>query len=465
VTDTTVATEMHPISVMGMPGYVIITRGLEVREGTMSHKRVLLSLTVLAIGLSVGLPAPAQGLRDMQLFAPPNLSTYGGPREANQGFFFTFDGLYWAISTPEVTTIGQPSAAGREVWYGPDPADTATQNNTHNTGILGAQVVTGQRYQGGFVDGHHGLLFEAWRLNSQTQDEVTTHMDMVFDDYEWGGELDYHHLDGYVDAQGTIRPLPVTFASADIRNRVNTWGAELSYLLRSSQMQSGGFFEVFLGARYLEFNDQFSIHAYGDLVPVTITGETVSTIVMTSLPLGHDQETLYTGVLANSVWYQDAKNHIIGPQIGARWFNHYNRWKLSAEGRFFAGFNSQSMYQTGEVGSELNPSQGMLNEPSLPGHVPLAAVPLSLGPTTFTHKLNQNEWSPGVEMRLDFEWQWTKNIAIGAGWTGLWMDGIARASNLINYEFGTASTMGILAEHNRQDVFINGANFRISVNR
>ncbi|MBN1589761.1 MAG: BBP7 family outer membrane beta-barrel protein [Pirellulales bacterium] len=431
----------------------------------MSYKRVILSLTVLATALSVGFPAPAQDLLDMQLFAPPNLSTYGGPRRASEGFFFTFDGLLWAVSTPQVTTIGQPSEQGREVWYGPDPAQTATQNNTHNTSIFGAQVVGGQRYEGGFVDGHHGLLFSGWRLNSQTQDIRTTSMDMVFDDYEWGGELDYRHLDGYVDDQGTIKPLPVTFASANIRNRVETWGVELSYLLRSNPTPSGGYFEVFLGARYLEFNDEFSVHAYGDVVPVEISGETVSGIVMTSLPLGADQETLYTGTLANSVWYQDAKNHIVGPQIGARWFKHYNRWMISAEGRFFAGFNSQSLYQDGYVGDQLNPNQGMLNEPSLPGHVPLAAVPLSLGPTTFTHQSNENEWSPGVEVRVNFEWQWTKNVSFGAGWSGLWMDGIARASNLINYEFGTSSTMGILTQNNRQDVFVNGANFRINVNR
>ena len=139
---------------------------------------------------------------------------------------------------------------------GPEPEDTATQNNTHDTSIFGAEVVSGQRYEGGFVHGHQGLLFSAWRLNSQTQDVITTHMDMVFDDREWGGELDYKHLDGYVDAEQTvIKALPVTFASANVRNRVQTWGLELNYLLRSNPMHSGGYFEFFVGARYIEFNE------------------------------------------------------------------------------------------------------------------------------------------------------------------------------------------------------------------
>jgi hypothetical protein len=416
-------------------------------------------------------PASAQGtLADMQWFAPPNLSTYGGPRRANQGFFFTFEHLIWSVSQPETTTIGQFSELGREVWYGPDPADSATQNNSHDTSIFDAEFVTGQRFEGGFIYGHQGLLFSAWRLNHQTQDHDTAQLSMVFDDSEWGGALDYKHLDGYVDPpiNSVIKPLPVTFASSRIRNRVETWGLELMYLMRSRQMHSGGYFEFFAGARYLEFNDEFSIHAYGYPTPVTISGEAVTGIIMTDDPAVSQtaDDIIYVGTLANSIWYQEADNRIVGPQIGGRWFNHYGRWTVSAEGRFFAGFNSQTLYQTGIVGSKLNPTTGMLNEPSLPGHpageVP---VPLSLEATEFTHEQHENEWSPGIEVRFNLNWQWTKNIAIGAGWSGLWLDGIARSSNLIDYQFGTASTMGIVTANNRQDVFIQGATFQIQLNR
>jgi hypothetical protein len=434
----------------------------------MSYRWITLSLTAWAIMLVTGSPAPAQGLGDMQFFAPAEVSDYGGPRRANEGFFFSFDGLGWAISAPQVTTIGQPSEHGREVWYGPDPANSATQNNTHDTSIFGAQVVTGQRWEGGFVEGHQGLLFSAFRLNSQTQDISTTHMDMVFEDEEWGG-ADYHHLDGYVDdAQQVIKALPVTFATANIRNRVKTWGVELSYLLRSSQLHGGGYFECFMGARYLEFNDQFDLEAYGEYTPVNLTDpETVGNVIIDPVQTTPDTY-IYVGTLANSFWQQDAKNHIIGPQIGARWFRYYGRWMLSTEGRFFAGFNSQTLYQQGVVGSELDYVE---NTPGLPGRVPViygqssAHVPLSLNATTFTHQEHENEWSPGVELRVDLEWQWTRNISIGGGWSGMWMDGIARASNLIDYKLGTDSTMGILTENNRQSVFINGANLRIVVNR
>jgi len=432
----------------------------------MSHKRAILSLIALVIALSVGPSAPAQGLRDMQFFAPPNLSTYSGPRKASEGFFFDAGLLGWSISSPEVTTIGQYSEQGRVVWYGPDEAQTATQNNSHDTSIFYSQFVTGERYEGGYIYGHQGLLFSGWRLNHQTQDVSTTHMSMIFDDRDWGGTLSLQHLVGDVgNGLTATEPLAVTFASALIRNRVETWGVELNYLLRSNQLHSGGYFEVFVGARYLEFNDEFSIHAYGDVVPVDISGETVSNIVLTSRPLDTDQEYLYVGTLANSTWYQEAENHIVGPQIGARWFNYYGRWKFSAEGRFFAGCNYQNLFQTGEVGSDLNPNTGLLNDPSLPGHVPEAFVPVALEATTFTHHDTEREWSPGVEVRADLEWQWTRHVSFGAGWSGMWLDGIARSSNLINYEFGTNSLMGIVTANNRQSVFMQGVNFRVVVNR
>lgn len=401
----------------------------------------------------------------MQFFAPYQPSTYGGPARAKEGFFFSVDTLIWNITRPETTTIGQYSEQGREVWYGPDEAQTATQNNNFSTDIFTSQFATGQRYEGGFIYGHQGLLFSAWRLNPQAQNIPVADMTMVFNDREWGGSLDLGHLEGDVSGAGDYRPLPVTFASALIHNSVDTWGLELSYLLRSSQLHSGGYFEVFGGVRYLEFNDLFSLHADGYVVPVEISGETVSGIVLSSRPLGEDQEFLYVGTLANSIWNQEANNRIVGPQIGGRWFNRYGRWGFSFEGRFFAGYNNQDLYQTGVVGNELTPGTGLINDPSLPGHDPQVPMPVALEQTSFEHRVRKHEWSPGVELRADLDWQWTRHVGIGVGWSGLWLDGIARSSNLINYEFGTSSLMGILAENNRQNVFIQGVNFRIVVNR
>lgn len=408
----------------------------------MARKCITSCLVAWAWVLLAGLSASAQGLSDMQLFAPANLSNYGNGPQANEGFFFAFDGLMWSISAPNVTTIGQPSAQGREVDYA-DPLGNvyqAIQNNSHDTSIFDSEVVTGQRYEIGFVHNHKGLLFSAWRLNSQTQTEFADSLEMVFDDRELpGGD---RHLWGpiYIPEVGdpVMGDLPVTFASAMIRNRVQTWGVELDYLCRTKPTHSGGYFEFFAGARYLEFDDRFLLQAYGERIS---EGD------------DDDDDDLIEGTLADSYWRQDAKNHIVGPQLGARWFKRYGRWVLSTEGKFMAGYNTQTTEQIGLVGSELDPSEGNLNEPA------------AMGPTRFTHRHTNDEWSPCVEFRVGLDWQATKSISIGAGYTAMWIDGITRASNTINYEFGTASTMGILADKSTEDVFMNGANFRIVVNR
>ena len=90
----------------------------------------------------------------------------------------------------------------------------------------------------------------------------------------------------------------------------------------------------------------------------------------------------------------------------------------------------------------------------------------NMQPTAFTHWAHFDEWSPAAELRVDFMYQLTRSVSAGVGWTGFWVDGIARGSSLVDYRLGqtSAETMGI-SNFNRQDVFINGANFRIVLNR
>ena len=54
-----------------------------------------------------------------------------------------------------------------------------------------------------------------------------------------------------------FRDLPVTFNNVLVEKRVDTWGVEANYLHRFMTSHTGGTFEMFLGARYFEFNDNF----------------------------------------------------------------------------------------------------------------------------------------------------------------------------------------------------------------
>jgi len=214
--------------------------------------------------------------------------------------------------------------------------------------------------------------------------------------------------------------LPVRFDLVSIRNEVTTWGVELNYIYRMHPNHHGGIFELFFGARYLEFNEQFDVEAIG-------------------------------GTLDESAWYTSADNHIVGPLLGLRWFRKGDRWTWSTQGSFTAGLNRQNLFQNGFLGSHLDPT------------TPTQFAISRMGPSRFTHTAYIDEFSPIVEVRVDFSYQVTSAISARVGWTGMWIDNIARASNIIDYE---VPLMGFDLSRNAVDyVFINGVTFGVEVNR
>ncbi|HYW78446.1 MAG TPA: hypothetical protein VE890_02680, partial [Thermoguttaceae bacterium] len=118
-------------------------------------------------------------------------------------------------------------------------------------------------------------------------------------------------------------------------------------------------------------------------------------------------------------------------------------------------FNAQSVRQSGTLGSELNPilTDRGVGEPDL------------MLPTDFNHSARMWEWSPAVELRVEGIYQLTRAVSFRAGWTGLWIDGIARSSSMVDYSLGVNSTMGILADRNNQDVFMHGWTIGFDINR
>jgi hypothetical protein len=85
-----------------------------------------------------------------------------------------------------------------------------------------------------------------------------------------------------------------------------------------------------------------------------------------------------------------------------------------------------------------------------------------MGPTSFNHAFHTEEFSPVVEVRAEARYKLTRCFDVGAGWTGIWIDNVARASNVINYE---VPDMGLRTLYNRQNAFVHGLNFTITVNR
>jgi hypothetical protein len=243
-----------------------------------------------------------------------------------------------------------------------------------------------------------------------------------------------------------MKNLPVTFYNVALENDVDTWGVELNYLHRFETSHFGGNLEMFLGARYFEFNDNFYVQTALD-----------------------DGTHTVPSFLGGSYWNTEAQNHIVGPQIGMRWFKTQGRWTFSTEGRFMAGLNFQNIQQQVDMGPSLNPGPKVTvqTNPTPPptnlysySYTPFQ--PQTMTHTTSTHSVFAQEFSPAIELRLEGRYQITRAISLHAGWTGFWMDGIARASSLIDY---TVPSMGVDLTDNRQNLFLNGLTLGFDINR
>ncbi|MFZ1936351.1 MAG: BBP7 family outer membrane beta-barrel protein [Thermoguttaceae bacterium] len=431
-----------------------------------------------AIGLLVCLlatPSLGQGPLGFQIFAPADVSTYGGLPELNEGYFFQYDVLYWSISAPKVATIGYPGA--RLVNYGPDDSrDVRYETNTLDTSPLNSQFSVANRIEFGRIEDRNGWFVSIYQQRDQSQAFEAPEADINFNDPAFGPHGE-RLLQGNVNSDSTtvppysppvFRDLPTYFNNVLVENFLDTWGVEANYLHRFMTCHNGGTFELFLGARYYEFNDNFNVSTQvssNALNQVTaVTGN--NTPAATNVP----------SFLAGSYWDTTAENHIVGPQIGLRWFKKQGRWTFSTEGRFMAGLNCQNLSQTVDMGPGLNPGPRTvvtITNPNPPitysyNYVYPPFQPVTMAHATATYVDYERVFSPMVELRLEAKYQITRSIEFKAGWTGWWVDDIARANNIINYSVGTPAgeqPLGIDPSGNRQGLFVNGVTIGFTVNR
>ncbi len=404
----------------------------------MLFNRTTSRLVLGLLLLMAASPCLAQGPLGMQIFAPADVSTYGGGEEPNEGYFFQFDGLYWSITPPKVHTVGSTSTSTQEVFY--NPLYSRFQSSTLDTSVFKSEFSPGNRIEFGRMEDRNGWMVGIYQLRDQTQDYLAPSADIVFNDEpnilyppdpQTRGLL-YGNVENDPDNPPAFRPLPTNFTNVYLENAIDTWGVEANYIHRFLTGHHGGTFELFLGARYFEFNDNFNVS----------TGTSSEGLLAPSF-------------LGGSYWNTEAQNHVVGPQVGLRWFKKQGRWMFNAEGRFLAGINYQNIQQQVSIGPNLNPGQTADGT-----YTPFQ--PLLLAPTSATHVEYAREFTPTVELRVEGRYQITRAISFHAGWTGTWMDGIARASSVVVYD---VPAMGIDPTDNRENVFMNGVTIGFDVNR
>ena len=141
----------------------------------MSLNRTTTWMAVLAGIFLLAAPAPGQGLPGVKWFAPAETSNYGGGVRPKEGFFFSFDSLWWYQSAPEGAEIGFPGE--RLAYYGPEDTDAVVQTNSLNTDNFVVQRGrSGERFELGDRWRHHGWMLGTLRLKANNENSISSPM-------------------------------------------------------------------------------------------------------------------------------------------------------------------------------------------------------------------------------------------------------------------------------------------------
>jgi hypothetical protein len=397
----------------------------------MSSNRIYFGLTTLLIVTLGCLSAFGQDheLEGMAPFEPADVQPYDNWAKPKDGFFLTFDGIFWSISAPKITSIGDPNLASPLVFD--SSGNSFPESNSMDTGAYRAKWKLGDRTEFGYMEEHDGFLVSIINTPWQTQSISGQGVNVLFNEPALGltaGGAPLGFLD-FINSAGITARAPWTVGELTAMNRTQLEGVEASYVYRLHQLHDGGSVEFLFGARYVELDDQFLVSTTGG------------------------------DIWANgSTWDTYAKNKIAGPQLGVRWSKQIGMFSISSEGRAMAGINTETLTQNSLQAPLLS---GPLPNPTSP---PSAAAPAEAINTGGNHTLSFTEFTPLVEFRVEGHYELTESIVLKAGWSAIWMNGIARASDCVDY---TLPYMGITNgnDGNRQDVFVSGFNLGFELNR
>ncbi|HEV3004928.1 MAG TPA: hypothetical protein VGX78_10730 [Pirellulales bacterium] len=391
-----------------------------------------------------------------------------------------------------------------------------TQPATLDTGFINPVLGPGQRYQLGYInDEGQGWMVGTIVLQSQTSQTVVSNAGVpIFAPFVNGVnplegfipgpngvafDVNGNHIfgpngqdlgtpnpnpppafippfDGKPDVPaptdfGDLVQFPVIFHSLTVKQTSRLWGIEVMHLWQLPQRPVNrpglGTWEAMAGVRYLRFRDNFFVEGFPDIqtqVNASTTGSGTST---------GSANRISDGVLGHSAWNQTADNNLIGPQIGLRWSAGKGRLTFNTEARGLAAANFLAERLTGFYGKQpsfvtqspigVNPTgtgTGTTTGTTFPQVLP--GSPVGLVPQSFVHTRFATQFAPVGELRLNLQYQAYRSIAVQAGWTGLFMGGIGRSANAIDWSL---PSFGILNDHSRQFMLVQGLNIGVVINR
>ena len=395
---------------------------------------------------------------NFQPWAAPEITNFGKGTQPFEGYFFNYDRLQWTISSPNVVTIGSRDAEG---FFGSEFDDDGLQFETNDLDSSGfnSERAWGHRYEFGYVRDRQGWLSSIFFGINQGGEIETDDVVVLFDDpdgllagfeddnddgidddlngnniYGRDGE-DLGSFVGGVFVFGADDPTAFDgipddltvdtdaddgflfvprFDDLSIRQKTDLSGFEVMRVHRLRQQPGKGLFELLYGIRLVRLKDMLFVELDG-------------------------------GELEDTEWRTDIDNVIVGPQFGGRWVHRQGRFRVGMEGRFLAGFNIQQGKQSGIIADDAD-GGGDLN---------------TLFATSFNNSYNEKEFAPTAEFRVNLSYQVSKAVNIRAGWTALYMDGVARAVGVQEYSL---PTLGFDPTNNKEDLFAQGFNVGVEIN-
>ncbi len=276
-------------------------------------------------------------------------------------------------------------------------------------------------------------------------------------------------------------PIPLTYDMFQLETCVNTWSVEAMYTYRFHPFRRG-VLELLAGLRYTVFDEEMDFFGHATTQLTTQYTNTVIDILQQSNIVSNSGSSVVGegqnfatseqnndfsigSDLGYSIWNFKAYNHLVGPQFGGRYTLSNNRWRFSAEGKFFAALNRQTLRGAGELGLKPSTTQGtnLSNTNGNPMYAPINTVQ-----NHFDYSETYNEFTPAAEVALEATWHWTRCISFKVGYDMLFMGNIARATAFNDYRMNKdGSIFGVKenADDRNFDAFVHGVTFTAQFNK
>ena len=426
---------------------------------------------------------------DFQLFAPPDLQEYAIRPDPNEGVFFNYERVYWALTPPQSQPIlndffipVQPLAASSVAQLNNDLISAGYPGSglyifgsdplrfDLNTNWMRTDMSWGNRFEGGWVWEDFGMLFSYYDSGPQSQSFTSSN---AFALNSPTTEFTQTTGAGAATIGGVANVIVVTTitSTSPPPDHVITQNLTQNNL---TELRSGGFawtirrnlsqagsgkmntVRFSFGPKFLQVNDHYSINYNSTQAPFPPTGTTPAGLQTGITPIGGGgavtaiDPNAQAGVatpLQSGSWNTSSYNNIVGPELGLNYQVESGRWAWETDLRFIAGMNWQNTLYRGSnfpnaLGADYfrstytfaNTVSQTTNAADAVSAPPLFVQIYGVSQSNTTNNAEHNfVFTPIGEWRVRGRYKVSKAVSLSVGYTGMWLGGVTRAST--NTEF------------------------------